>query len=74
MTFDIEKISRQLQRTKQLSKQLDQDELVKRYGTFLDSKKDVLQLYILFSLFGILCPSFKTANTANTTPYEYDPD
>lgn len=28
-------------------------ENVEKYGTFLDSKKDVLQLYILFIFFGI---------------------
>lgn len=29
------------------------DEKIIKYGTFLDSKKELLQLYILFIFFGI---------------------
>ena len=29
------------------------EEKIKKYGTFFDSKKEMLQLYILFIFFGI---------------------
>tara|TARA_A100001015_G_C14631634_1_gene571937 strand:+ start:102 stop:293 length:192 start_codon:yes stop_codon:yes gene_type:complete len=31
----------------------DVKEKIKKYGTFLDSKKDIIQLYILFIFFGV---------------------
>ena len=34
-------------------KSIDDDEKIKKYGTFFDSKYEVIQLYILFIFFGI---------------------
>lgn len=31
----------------------DVKEKIEKYGTFLDSKKDIIQLYILFIFFGV---------------------
>ena len=34
-------------------KTIEDDEKIKKYGTFFDSKYEVLQLYILFMFFGV---------------------
>jgi len=53
MKFDIDDISSKLTKAKNLSKDIDSQEKINKYGTFLDSKKDIIQLYVLFIFFGI---------------------
>ena len=51
------------------------DRKIKKYGTFLDSKKEMAQLYILFIFFGLhgdIISQMPTANSRSMS--EYDPD
>tara|TARA_B100001989_G_C24527691_1_gene459662 strand:+ start:728 stop:964 length:237 start_codon:yes stop_codon:yes gene_type:complete len=52
-SFNIEQLSSKLNNIDKKLKDIERDELIKKYGTFLDSKKDILQLYILFMFFGV---------------------
>lgn len=52
-SFNIEQLSSKLNNIDKTLKDIERDELIKKYGTFLDSKKDILQLYILFLFFGV---------------------
>ncbi len=51
--FNLEKLTSSLNNIEQLSKTIDEDEKINKYGTFFDSKYEVLQLYILFMFFGV---------------------
>ena len=53
MKFDIDALTSKLNRIDKELKQIDLDEKIKKYGTFLDSKQEMAQLYILFIFFGI---------------------
>ena len=53
MIFDIDALSSKFDKVEQLSKDIDTQEKINKYGTFLDSKKDIIQLYVLFIFFGI---------------------
>jgi len=53
MKFDINDLSSKLTKVESLSKEIDTQEKINKYGTFLDSKKDIIQLYVLFIFFGI---------------------
>jgi len=53
MKFDIKALSSTLKNIQKISKGIDNDEKIKKYGTFLDSKQEIAQLYILFIFFGI---------------------
>ena len=70
MSFDIDALSSKLDKIKKTSKQLDLDEKLKKYGTFLDSKQEIVQLYLLFMFFGI------NQHTIEHFPVteSYDPD
>lgn len=46
------------------------DDKIKKYGTFFDSKKEVIQLYVLFIFFGIHGDFIKQFPIVN----EYDID
>ena len=59
MKFNIEKLTSKLNKVEKISKQIDIDEKIKKYGTFLDSKKDLIQLYILFIFFGVHSDIFR---------------
>lgn len=52
-SFNIEQLSTKLNTINKTLKEIERDELIKKYGTFFDSKKDILQLYILFMFFGV---------------------
>lgn len=52
-SFNIDKLSSKLNKIDKELKDIERDELIKKYGTFFDSKKDILQLYILFMFFGV---------------------
>ena len=76
MKFDIEALSAKLNKVDKELKKIDEDERIKKYGTFLDSKQDIIQLYMLFIFFGInmdVIQKFPYQNTA-LGPAEYDPD
>ena len=53
MKFDIEALSAKLNKVHKELKEIDAEEKIKKYGTFLDSKEDIVQLYLLFMFFGI---------------------
>ena len=79
MKFNIDKLSSKLNKVDKDLKQIDLDEKIKKYGTFLDSKKEVLQLYMLFMFFGInqhIIRQFPVNYLPHSycIPQEYDPD
>lgn len=74
MKFDIDKLSSTLDKVEKDLHKIDLDENIKKYGTFLDSKKDVLQLYMLFIFFGINLPIIQQFPDYRERPQEYDPD
>ena len=51
--FDIDKLTKTLDNVEKDLKCIDEDEKIKKYGTFFDSKYEVIQLYILFMFFGV---------------------
>ena len=51
MKYDLSELSSKLDKVKQISKDIDTQEKINKYGTFLDSKKDIIQLYVLFMFF-----------------------
>ena len=51
--FDIDKLTKTLDNVEKNLKCIDDDEKIKKYGTFFDSKYEVVQLYILFMFFGV---------------------
>ncbi len=53
MKFDINKLSSKLHKIDKDLKDIERNEVIKKYGTFLDSKQEVLQLYLLFMFFGV---------------------
>ena len=53
MNYDINKLSAKINKVKKELNDIDTDNKIKKYGTFLDSKEDIIQLYILFIFFGI---------------------
>ena len=70
MKFDIKALSAKLNKVDKELKKIDEDEKIKKYGTFLDSKQDIIQLYMLFIFFGIhgdIIQQFPVTQ-------EYDPD
>ena len=73
MSFNLTQLTDQLNRVKQQSKQLDRDELIRKYSTFLDSKKEIVQLYLLFFLFGVDW-NLLTKESSMSSLTEYDPD
>ena len=70
MKFDIEALSAKLNKVDKELKRMDEDEKIKEYGTFLDSKQEIIQLYLLFMFFGI------NGDVIQQFPVtqEYDPD
>ena len=53
MKYDINELSSKLDKVDKELKEIEIEEKIKKYGTFLDSKKDIIQLYVLFIFFGI---------------------
>ena len=76
MDFDIDALTQKINRIKATSHELDVEDNIKKYGTFLDSKKDIVQLYVLFIFFGINSDIIQMMNnyTHDTTLTDYDPD
>ena len=80
MKFDIDKLSSKLHKIDKDLKDIERNELIKKYGTFLDSKQEVIQLYILFMFFGVNMstiqqfPSEPRQEPPLDPPQEYDVD
>ena len=53
MKYDINELSSKLDKVDKELKEIEIEDKIKKYGTFLDSKKDIIQLYVLFIFFGI---------------------
>ena len=53
MKYDINELSSKLDKVDKELKEIEIEEKIKKYGTFLDSKKDIIQLYVLFIFFGL---------------------
>ena len=51
--FDIDKLTKTLDNVEKEMKTIEDDEKIKKYGTFFDSKYEIVQLYILFMFFGV---------------------
>jgi hypothetical protein len=87
MKFDIHALSSKLDKVDTELKKIDiesdiDDNIenkIKKYGTFLDSKKEIAQLYILFIFFGLHGDTISQMPRATPTSSkyklnEYDPD
>lgn len=70
MSYDIDKLSKQFNNIDKIRKELDVDEKIKKYGTFLDSKKEIVHLYMLFLFFGIHGEIMNQLRII----HDYDPD
>ncbi len=68
--FNIEALSSKLNKVKKELKQIDTEEKIKKYGTFFDSKQEIIQLYLLFMFFGVNQHTIQQF----PKPYEYDVD
>lgn len=68
--FNIEALSSKINRCKQELKQIDTEEKIKKYGTFFDSKQEIIQLYLLFMFFGVNQHTIQKF----PDPHEYDVD
>ena len=53
MKYDINELSSKLDKVDKELKEIEVEEKIKKYGTLLDSKKDIIQLYVLFIFFGL---------------------
>ena len=75
MDFDIDALTQKINRIKTISRIRCEDN-IKKYGTFLDSKKDIVQLYVLFIFFGINSDIIQMMNNYphDITLTDYDPD
>ena len=79
MKFDIHALSSKLNKVDTELKKIDLepesdiDNKIKKYGTFLDSKKEMAQLYILFIFFG-LHGDIISQMPRSKPMLEYDPD
>ena len=51
--FDLEALTSTISHVKSELRKIDGEEKIKQYGTFLDSKEEIVQLYILFLFFGV---------------------
>ena len=79
MIFDIHALSSKLNKVDTELKKIDLEpesdieNKIKKYGTFLDSKKEMAQLYILFIFFG-LHGDIISQMPRSIPMLEYDPD
>ena len=70
MKFDINALTSKLNKVDKELREIDNEEKRKKYGSFLDSKEEMVQLYILFMFFGV------HSDIINQFPVtqDYDPD
>ena len=77
MKFDIDFLSSKLNKVDKELKEIDNEEKIKKYGSFLDSKKEIVQLYVLFIFFGIhggIIQQYPFHSQEDYSMTEYDPD
>jgi len=74
MKFDINELSSKLNKVDKELKEIDNEEKIKKYGTFLDSKKEIIQLYVLFIFFGIHGDTIQNLPMNDYTMREYSVD
>ena len=74
--FNLEALSSKINRCKQELKKIDTEEKIKKYGTFFDSKQEIIQLYLLFMFFGVNQHTIQQFPNpyGDNEPYEYDVD
>ena len=70
MKYDIDALSAKLNKIDKELKEIDAVEKIKKYGTFLDSKGEIIQLYLLFMFFGVHGDIIQRFPVTE----EYDPD
>ena len=63
MKYDISKLSHKISNIENELNKLDRDETIKKYGTYLDSKQEIIQLYLLFVFFGLFDESIRMSMT-----------
>ena len=68
--FNVEALSSKINRCKQELNKIETEEKIKKYGTFFDSKQEIIQLYLLFMFFGVNQHTIQQF----PKPYEYDVD
>ena len=68
--FNIEALTSKINHCKQELKKIETEEKIKKYGTFFDSKQEIIQLYLLFMFFGVNQHTIQQF----PKPYEYDVD
>tara|TARA_B100000035_G_scaffold225258_1_gene193741 strand:- start:426 stop:632 length:207 start_codon:yes stop_codon:yes gene_type:complete len=68
MKYDINELSSKLHKVENELKKIEREEIINKYGTFFDSKQEVLQLYMLFMFFGVHC------DVIRELPTDYDVD
>jgi hypothetical protein len=73
MKFNIQDLSSKLNKVDTELKKIDSLDSINTYGTFLDSKKEMIQLYVLFIFFGIHGDIISKMPTSEIM-LEYDPD
>ena len=74
MKFDINELTSKLNKVDKELKEIDNEEKIKKYGTFLDSKKEIIQLYVLFIFFGIHGDTIQKLPMNDYTMGEYSVD
>ena len=74
--FNLEALSSKINKCKQELKKIDTEEKIKKYGTFFDSKQEIIQLYLLFMFFGVNQHTIQQFPKpyGDNEPYEYDVD
>ena len=72
MKYDINELSSKLDKVDKELKEIEIEEKIKKYGTFLDSKKEIIQLYVLFIFFGIHGETIQNLPMNSMTEYSVD--
>ena len=72
MKYDINELSSKLNKIDKELKEIEIEEKIKKYGTFLDSKKEIIQLYVLFIFFGIHGETIQNLPMNSMTEYSVD--
>lgn len=68
--FNVEALFSKINHCKKELKKIETEEKIKKYGTFFDSKQEIIQLYLLFMFFGVNQHTIQQF----PKPYEYDVD
>ena len=68
--FNVEALFSKINHCKKELNKIETEEKIKKYGTFFDSKQEIIQLYLLFMFFGVNQHTIQQF----PKPYEYDVD